>query len=260
MEPQPYAATMQKELISNLESLDPDYIIFVTYPTSWIQVPKISTFTILHWWAYYQPKRYKQLVGVADIISDDHTEYRWSDAATYQVQSSSAVLIYKRTDATDDPLAGLNQADAKKAQDDLDEKAQENLQTMAIALDPDNYFAYNNLGILMYTRGLPEEAIKEFRISLTIQPVQSIVHYDIGKILSENRLFREAAQEFAQALQFAPGDVHAHNDLGVALFQLGDYENAAEQFGDAVRIDPAYVEANRNLSLAQARMKYKKAE
>jgi tetratricopeptide (TPR) repeat protein len=107
---------------------------------------------------------------------------------------------------------------------------------------------------------LPEEAIKEFRISLTIQPVQSIVHYDIGKILSENRLFREAAQEFAQALQFAPGDVHAHNDLGVALFQLGDYENAAEQFGDAVRIDPAYVEANRNLSLAQARMKYKKAE
>jgi tetratricopeptide (TPR) repeat protein len=260
MEPQPYAATMQKELISNLESLDPDYIIFVTYPTSWIQVPKISTFTILHWWAYYQPKRYKQLVGVADIISDDHTEYRWSDAATYQVQSSSAVLIYKRTDATDDPLAGLNQADAKKAQDDLDEKAQENLQTMAIALDPDNYFAYNNLGILMYTRGLPEEAIKEFRISLTIQPVQSIVHYDIGKILSENRLFREAAQEFAQALQFAPGDVHAHNDLGVALFQLGDYENAAEQFGDAVRIDPAYVEAKRNLSLAQARMKYKKAE
>jgi tetratricopeptide (TPR) repeat protein len=223
-------------------------------------VPKISTFTILHWWANYQPQRYKQIVGVADIISDDHTEYHWSDAAAYQVQSSSAVLIYKRTDAADDPTAGLSEADAKKAQEKLDETAQENLQKMAIALDPDNYYAYNNLGILLYSRGLPEEAIQEFRNSLATQPDQAIAHYDIGKILSEQHLFREAVDEFTQALQIAPGDVHAHNDLGVALFQLGDYVDAAEQFGDAVRLDPAYVEANRNLSLAQARMKNKKAE
>jgi tetratricopeptide (TPR) repeat protein len=260
MEPQPYAVTMQNELIGDLESLDPDYIVFVTYPTSWIQVPKISTFTILHWWSYYQPKRYKQIVGVADILSADRTEYHWSDAAAYRVQSSSAVMIYKRTDAADDPTAGVSEADAKKAQDKLDETAQENLQRMAIALDPDNFYAYNNLGILLYTRGLPEEAIQEFRISLTINPNQSIVHYDIGKILSEKRLFREAVDEFTQALLFAPGDVHTHNDLGVALFQLGDYEDAAEQFWDAERIDPAYVEAKRNLSLAQARMKNKKAE
>jgi Flp pilus assembly protein TadD len=258
MEPQPYATTMQNELISDLETMDPDYVVFVTYPTSWIQVPKISTFTILHWWSYYQPKRYKQIVGVADIISGDHTEYRWSDAGTYQVQSSSAVMIYKRTDATEDARTGVSQADAKKAQDNIEETAQENLQRMAIALDPDNYYAYNNLGILLYTRGLPEEAVKEFRTSLTIQPNQAIVHYDIGKILSEKQLFYEAVEEFTQALQFAPGDVHMHNDLGVALFQLGDYESAAGQFDDALRLDPAYADARRNLDLAQARMKSKK--
>ena len=258
MEPQPYAVTMQNELISDLESLDPDYIVFVTYPTSWIQVPKISTFTILHWWSYYQPKRYKQIVGVADIISPDHTEYHWDDAATYQVQSNSAVMIYKRTDAADDPTAGVSPADAKKVQDKLDETAQENLQKMAIALDPDNFYAHNNLGILLYSRGLPEEAIKEFRISLIIQPVQSIVHYDIGKILSEKGLFRDAVDEYTQALQLAPGDVHAHNDLGVALFQLEDYIDAAYEFDNALRLDPANVDAKRNLSLAQARMKSKK--
>jgi Flp pilus assembly protein TadD len=258
MEPQPYAATMQNELISDVETSQPDYIVFVTYPSSWIQVPKISTFTILHWWANYQPQRYKQIVGVADIISDDHTEYRWSDAGTYQVQSTSAVMIYKRTDESEDTGAGVSKADAKKAQEKLEETAQENLQKMAIALNPDNYYAHNNLGILLYTRGLAEGAIKEFRASLAIQPNQAIAYYDLGKILSEKQLFPEAAEEFAQSLQLAPGDAHAHNDLGVALFQQGKYEEAAEQFGDAIRIDPSDADARRNLDLAQARMKSKK--
>jgi tetratricopeptide (TPR) repeat protein len=195
---------------------------------------------------------------VADIISDDHTEYRWSDAGTYQVQSTSAVMIYKRTDESEDTGAGVSKADAKKAQEKLEETAQENLQKMAIALNPDNYYAHNNLGILLYTRGLAEGAIKEFRASLAIQPNQAIAYYDLGKILSEKQLFPEAAEEFAQSLQLAPGDAHAHNDLGVALFQQGKYEEAAEQFGDAIRIDPSDADARRNLDLAQARMKRKK--
>jgi tetratricopeptide (TPR) repeat protein len=219
-------------------------------------VPKISTFSILHWWAYYQPKRYKQLVGVADIISEDHTEYRWGDAANYQIQSPSAVMIYKRTDAADDATAGVSQADAKKAQDKLDETAQENLQKMAIALDPDNYYAYNNLGILLYARGLPDEAVEKFRTSLTIQPIQAMAHYDIGKILSEQHKLPEAVEEFTQALQYAP-NAHANNDLGVALFQLGDYKNAVDEFIEALRIDPTDADASRNLKLAEARIKNK---
>jgi Flp pilus assembly protein TadD len=255
MEPQPYATTMQDEFISDVEKTQPDYIVFITYPSSWIQVSQISSFTILHWWATYQPQRYKKIVGVADIISDDHTEYRWGDFGTYQAISPSTVMIYKRTDPTDDPLAGLSQADAQRAQEKLDETAQENLQAMAIAINPDNFYAYNNLGILMDMRGAQEDALQEFRHSLAVQPGQAMAHHYIGKVLTEQHQLPEAVQELSQALQFAPEDARIHNDLGVALFQMEDYENAAEQFNEAVRINPAYADARRNLDLANAQMR-----
>jgi len=260
MEDQPYAITMQNEFIRDIENAQPEYVVFVKYQTSWTQISEISSFTILHWWAAYQPQRYKQIVAVADIISPDHTEYRWGDAGTYKVQSSSAVLVYKRTDAADFTTARLNHADALQAQEKLDEAAQENLQVLAITLDPDNYYAHNNLGILLYTQGLTEEALKEFRRSLAIKPNQALVHYDIGKIFMETNRLIEAVDELTQAVRLKPTDAHAHNDLGVALFQLEDYEDAAEQFSDAVRINPADADARRNLDLAQARMKNKKAD
>jgi hypothetical protein len=97
MEPQPYALTMQKEFIHDVEMSRPDYVVIVTSPTSWLWQPK-SHHEIFNWWAAYQPQHYKQFVGLADIISKYHTEYRWGDIGAYQIQSTSAVLVYKRTD------------------------------------------------------------------------------------------------------------------------------------------------------------------
>jgi len=96
MESQPYALTMQDDMIRDLEASRPDYVVLVTSPQSWLQEPN-SPSRIFDWWAAYGPQHYK-IAGVADIISTDHTEYRWEDAGTYQLQSSSALLVYKRTD------------------------------------------------------------------------------------------------------------------------------------------------------------------
>ncbi len=114
VESQPYALTMQKELIRDVEISQPDYVVYVTNDGSWMRRPN-SPMKIFDWWAAYQPQRYRQIVGVADVISPDHTEYRWGDVETYQVQSDSAVLVYKRTDPR------LYLADALQAQDKLDE-------------------------------------------------------------------------------------------------------------------------------------------
>ena len=258
MEPQPYALTMQDEFMNDVEKSQPDYIVFATNPSSWAQVSSISSFKILQWWATYQPQRYKELVAVADIVSRDHTEYRWSDAGTYQVKSSSALLVYKRTDATPDSTAGVSKADAQEAQDKLEQTAQVNMMKMAIALKPDNYYAHNNLAILLYKQGLKEEASRELRISLAIRPDQATVHYDLGNLLAEMHQLPEAVEEFKRTLQLTPDDAHVHNDLGVVLAQLGDFEKATEQFSEADRIDPAYADARRNFEFAQARIKNKK--
>jgi hypothetical protein len=98
MESQPYALTMQKDFIREVEMSQPEYVVIVTCSMSWLRQLD-SRPEIFDWWAAYQPQHYKQLVGLADVISQDHTEYRWGeDSESYRVQSPSAVLVYKRTD------------------------------------------------------------------------------------------------------------------------------------------------------------------
>jgi hypothetical protein len=97
MEDQPYALTMQNEFIRDVEMSRPDYVVGVTCPMSWMRQPN-SHQEIFNWWAAYQPQHYKQIVGLADILSAYDTEYRWGDIGAYQIQSTSAVLVYKRTD------------------------------------------------------------------------------------------------------------------------------------------------------------------
>ena len=93
MENQPYALAMQKEFTRDMEATQPDYVIFVTSPTSWLRQPE-SPVELFNWWNAYRPRHYT-VAGVADI-GTDHTEYRWEDVATYKARSSSLVVVYKR--------------------------------------------------------------------------------------------------------------------------------------------------------------------
>ena len=74
-------------------------------------------------------------------------------------------------------------ADALQAQNRLDEAAQEYRQVLAI--EPDNYYAFNNLGIIFEKQGLTQEALKEFRLSLAIKPDQAMAHFKIGRIFMQ---------------------------------------------------------------------------
>jgi len=146
-------------------------------------------------------------------------------------------------------------ADALQAQGKLDEAARECRQ--AIDLEPNNYLAHYDLGIVLDSQGLKQEALKELRLSLAIKPDQALAHSKIGWILTGMNQFHEAVKEFTQALRIDPANAHAHKGLGMALLQLGDDEKAVEQFSEAVRIDPSDTVARQDLEASQARMKSK---
>ena len=154
--------------------------------------------------------------------------------------------------------AQLFLADALRAQDKLDEAAQEYRQVLAN--DPGVFDAHNNIGIILEKQGRKQEAIREFQISLAINPNQAMPHSRIGMIFIEAHQSPGAIEEFTKAVQIDPASPNAHDDLGVALFQLGQDEKAAEQFNDAIRIDPTYAGARRNLDLTLAHMKSKKVQ
>jgi hypothetical protein len=96
MESQPYARTMQEEMIQEIESAHPTYLVFVGIGLSWLPRPG-SDQTILQWASRYTQACYG-LVGIADIDAPDSTKYAWEDGVMgYRPASQELIYTFRRT-------------------------------------------------------------------------------------------------------------------------------------------------------------------
>ncbi|HEY7541687.1 MAG TPA: hypothetical protein VIF11_16190 [Methylomirabilota bacterium] len=97
MEPQPYAARMQSEMIREIEAGDPRFVVFVRVWSSWLIRPD-SDQTIFRWFDEYQ-KRFER-VGVIDMLSPGQTRYLWGEAAAaYTPVTDRWIAVYERRGA-----------------------------------------------------------------------------------------------------------------------------------------------------------------
>jgi hypothetical protein len=98
MESQPFALAMQNQTIAEIEAARPRYVVMVNVATSWLRDDD-SPGRIFDWWDSYRG-RY-QRVGVADMISEEQTEYRWDAAAApeaYAPKSENYLAVYRRNE------------------------------------------------------------------------------------------------------------------------------------------------------------------
>ncbi len=102
LEPQPFAARMQREMIDEIQSARPSYVVFAKIVTSWLP-RRESDKTILAWAERYTKECY-DLVGIADIQSMDVTTYRFDEeVAGYRARSDNALFVFRRKGS--DPCA-----------------------------------------------------------------------------------------------------------------------------------------------------------
>ncbi len=94
METQPFALTMQEELIHDVETARPEYVVVVGILDSWMQ-RRSSPTLIFDWWDVYRQQHYRR-VGLVDVISPEHIEFRWDHLESYQFRSPNQVTIFKR--------------------------------------------------------------------------------------------------------------------------------------------------------------------
>jgi Dolichyl-phosphate-mannose-protein mannosyltransferase len=95
MEPQPFASQMQKQMIREIETNTPEFIVMVQFPVSWLKWDK-SDQTIFKWWDDY--KTNYTVVGLTDEISRSETKYVWGAEAVshYGPTRGNSILIYQR--------------------------------------------------------------------------------------------------------------------------------------------------------------------
>jgi hypothetical protein len=94
MELQAYARQMQEEMIRQIESARPKYVIFVGVPTSWLRRPE-SESLILTWTDQYIKTHYG-VVGLVNIVSSDRTDYYFEQMPESLPQLGTYMLIYQR--------------------------------------------------------------------------------------------------------------------------------------------------------------------
>ena len=94
MELQPFASAMQQQMIREIESADPRYLVFVRVAGSWLYQEN-SDQTIFGWFDQYH-RTFKR-VGVVDILPRRGTVYRWdADAVGYTPRSDMWLMIFER--------------------------------------------------------------------------------------------------------------------------------------------------------------------
>jgi len=94
MEEQRYALQMQQQMISEIESVRPESLVWVNVNASWL--PHEHSEGLILSWAQKYVHDYYEMTGVAEIHISQ-TDYRWGDdAKNYEPRSNSVVFVFKR--------------------------------------------------------------------------------------------------------------------------------------------------------------------
>ncbi len=120
----------------------------------------------------------------------------------------------------------------------------------ALRLNPDYIEVHNNLGVTYDRMGMPDEAVNELKEALELNPNYTEAHSNLGNIYAFQKRNEDAIKEFKEALRINPDYAPAHNNLGNAYSEVRRFEDALWEFQEALRLDPEFPEAYHGMGLA----------
>jgi Tfp pilus assembly protein PilF len=127
------------------------------------------------------------------------------------------------------------------------------LESHAIEVDPDNYFAQGNLAAALAARGHLAEAVTHYKKAFQIKPFYHLeAYYQLGLALMQLGRDQEAIDQFKSLLMAVPQRFDAHFNLGVLLARNGKAEESLAHYTAALQLRPNSPEALNNVGAALA--------
>lgn len=108
----------------------------------------------------------------------------------------------------------------------------------ALALEPDNPHAHNDIGCALIVLGRAEEALGWLERAGQLAPEDKDPPSNRGLALSTLGRHEEAIESFREALRRQPGEATVHGSLAVELMLSGREEEARHHLGEAERLKP----------------------
>lgn len=120
---------------------------------------------------------------------------------------------------------------------DLDEAVE--LYEEVLVLDPQNRFAYYNLGLIDQTRGLEEEAAAEYEQAIAVAPGFTPAIFNLAIIRAGQGAVDEAIELYRDVIEVNAEDARAHLNLGFLLIETGERNEGEDELALAVELDPS---------------------
>lgn len=145
----------------------------------------------------------------------------------------------------------IGHAMAKKGRPALAER----LLSAALSPDPQHQPAayredlYFHIAAIQAAQGKNEAARKNFEEALALNPKDARAHNDLGVLLEKEGKLEEALASYEKAVQSNPAFALAQSNLGNLLGLLGKHEEAAEAFRTAATLAPDQPEYFYNLAI-----------
>lgn len=110
---------------------------------------------------------------------------------------------------------------------------------------------HNTRGIELADRGWLDEAIREFKRALELDPRAAHVRDNLASVYAEKKMFLDAFEEFVLAVRAQPDNPHARFNLGTFLLTQG-LDFAIAELNEAKALDPENAETRLQLGMALA--------
>jgi len=128
------------------------------------------------------------------------------------------------------------------------------LWTHALAVAEPTSTACGNYGKALFLRGQDEEAERQFRHALEIDPQLFAPNFDLGVLMGKQGHHVEAADYFERALASNPDNPVVLDNLAMAEEQSGQLEAAREHYERALQLNPQSAATRGRLERLKGRM------
>ncbi len=124
----------------------------------------------------------------------------------------------------------------------------------ALAMDDNNWLAYNNLGGALETEGRLEEAAEMYRRQVAILPHKPGARRNLAVVMLKLGRPAEALSHYQAALAVSPDDLKARSGLAACLDRLGRPEEAIAEYRKMLAASPGRAKTWINIALIQSRI------
>ncbi len=115
--------------------------------------------------------------------------------------------------------------------------------------------AHNDEGHRRACAGDLDGAIREYEKAISILPNYALAYNNLGMALWNKRKPKEAVAAFEKAVEVDLKDWMGHSNIGNALSEIGELDRAIAAYSEALRISPGNrdIEHNRQIAIREKR-------